>query len=158
MGAVRGLTTSKIGCLEERQGALLALCLELEELAAELESGLVPTSVGIVANKVEPLVAEAHRVEEEAFYPSLEARTTSCFGSLMITQIKSEHRVDGRAAHELALTLRAVADRRCALGLDTVAYMARSFQEHLRRHVTAERLLLENLLATESDDARESAA
>jgi hemerythrin-like domain-containing protein len=158
MGAVHGLTTSEIGRLEECHGALLVLCLELEELAAELESGLVPAAVGIVADKVEPLVAEAHRLEEEAFYPSLEARAASCFGSLMIAQIKSEHRVDRRAAHELALTLRAVGNHRCALGLDTVAHMTSSFQEYLRRHVTAEQMLLANLLATESEDATEPVA
>jgi hypothetical protein len=158
MDECKHLTASKVGRLDTRHGALLALCLELEELAAEFDSGLVPKNTGIVAGKVEPLVKAAHRLEEEAFYPNLEARATSCFGSLMIAQIKSEHRVDGRAAHELALTLRAVADHRCALSLETVAYMTRSFQEHLRRHVAAEQMLLENLLATESEDTREPVA
>lgn len=158
MGRIKDLTASKLGRLEDRHWALLALCLELEELAAEFEKGLVPTATGIVAGRIEPLVGAAHRLEEEAFYPQLEARAGSCFGSLMIAQIKSEHRVDARAAHELALTLRAIADRCCALGLEMVADMTRSFQEHIRRHVTAEQMLLENLQATESEDVREPVA
>ena len=155
MKGSKGLTASKVGLLEERHRALLALCLELEELAGELEGGRLPATAGIVASKIEPLVKAAHAMEEQDFYPSLEARAASCFGALMIAQIKSEHRVDRRAAHELALTLRAVADQRCALGLDTVAHMARGFQEYLRRHITAEQMLLENLLTTASEDAAE---
>lgn len=158
MDVSKGLTASKVGRLEERHRALLALCLELEELAVEFENGLVPAAAGVVADTIEPLVKEAHRLEEEDLYPNLEARAVSCFGSLIIAQVKAEHHVDRRAAHELALTLRAVGNRRCALSLKTVANMTLSFQEYLRRHVTAEQMLLANLLATESEDATEPAA
>jgi hemerythrin-like domain-containing protein len=98
---------------------------------------------------VEPLVMSAHTFEEESFYPSLEEHASSCFGSLMIAQIKSEHRVDRRAAHELAMTLRALADRRCRLSLEAVATMTRGFLEYVMRHIAAEKVLLDTLLVAE---------
>lgn len=140
------LAAPQVRRFEEQHRALMALCLALEELAADLESGDVPATTASMAERIEPLVEAGHVLEEESLYPSFEANAGSCFGSLMITQIKSEHRVDRRAARELALTLRALANRRCRLSLATVAHMTRGFQEHVRRHVTAEQMLLDTLL------------
>ena len=64
-------------------------------------------------------------------------------------------RLDRRAAHELSRTLEAVVAGRCGLSLDTVVHMTRGFQEYLRRHVAAEQMLLDTLLATAAEDASE---
>lgn len=149
------LPASQVSLLEDRHRALLALCLELEDLALELDGGAVPAAVSGIAQRLEPLLTSAQTLEEESFYPSLEDNAGSCFGSLMIAQIKSEHRLDRRAAHELSRTLEAVATGRCGLGLGTVAHMTRGFQEYLRRHISAEQMLLETLTATAAEDAPE---
>lgn len=145
------LTAAEVQRLEAHHQGLLDLCLELEEMASELESGRVPARTRHLAKTLEPLIAAAHRLEEDSLYPDLERHAGSCFGSLMITQIKSEHRVDLRAARELALTFAALASRRCKLGLDTVAHMVRGFQEYLRRHIAAEQMLLFSLLSVEDE-------
>lgn len=147
------ITAAQVSLLEDRHFELLALCLELEELAADLDGGDIPAKVATLAARVEPLLTEAQRLEEESFYPCLEEYAGSCFGSLMIAQIKSEHRLDRRAAHELAMTLNALGHRRCSLSLETVALMVRGFQEYLRRHVCAEQILIDSLLAATGDAA-----
>lgn len=147
----QGLTASEVQRLEKHHRELLHLCLELEDVAAELDGGRVPSATHRIAQTLEPLVSAAHRLEEDSLYPDLERHAGSCFGSLMIAQIKAEHRVDHRAARELALTLAAISGRRSRLRLDTVANMVRAFQEYLRRHVAAEQMLLFRLLAVEDE-------
>lgn len=141
------LSRMQVTMMEERHRALLALCLELEELARDLKHAIVPASTRPIAAQLEPLVDAAHKLEEETLYPTLEEQAGSCFSSLMIAQIKAEHGVDRKAAHELKLTLDAVADGRCRLSLDTVARMTTRFQDYLQRHVAAEQILLDNLVA-----------
>ncbi len=139
---------SQVHLMEDHHQALLALCGELEDLATGLERNMVPAMTRRVAAQLEPLVEAAQTLEEETLYPNLEERAGSCFSSLMIAQIKAEHGGDRKAAHEISLTLRAVADGRCTLSLDTVARMTKGFQDYLRRHVAAEQTLLDTLLAT----------
>ncbi|WP_159952308.1 hemerythrin domain-containing protein [Rhizobium sp. 18065] len=149
--STHGLTAAEVRQLEVHHRDLLQLCLELEDVAAELDVGRVPPKTQRLAKTMEPLISAAHRIEEDSLYPDLERHAGSCFGSLMIAQIKAEHRVDHRAARELALTLTAIAGRRSRLGLDIVANMVRGFQEYLRRHVAAEQMLLFCLLAIEDE-------
>nr|WP_299499588.1 hemerythrin domain-containing protein [uncultured Rhizobium sp.] len=149
--STHGLTAPEVQRLEDHHRDLLHLCLELEDMAAELEDGRVPSKTRRLAKTLEPLMSAAHRLEEDSFYPDLERHAGSCFGSLMIAQIKAEHRVDHRAARELALTLAAIASRRSRLGLGTVANMVRGFQEYLRRHIAAEQMLLFRLLSIEDE-------
>ncbi len=141
------LSSTQVALMEERHRALLALCVELDEVATDFARSIVPAAVMSVAARLEPLVEAAHQLEEETLYPTLEENAGSCFSSLMIAQIKAEHSVDRKAAHELKLTLGAVADGRCRLSLDMVARMTRRFQEYLQRHVAAEQILLDNLIA-----------
>lgn len=145
------LTATEVKALEDKHRDLLILCLKLEELAANLDTGEIPRGLQKVAKHIEPLVAAAHTLEEQKLYPDLELHAGSCFGSLLLDQVKSEHRVDRRAARELSLTLAAVAHKRCKLNLDTVAHMVRGFQDAVRRHITAEQMLLQQLLNVEPD-------
>lgn len=145
------LTASEVRALEDKHRDLLILCLKLEELAADFDTGEIPRGLQKVAKHIEPLVAAAHTLEEQKLYPDLKLHAGSCFGSLLLDQVKSEHRVDRRAARELSLTLAAVARKRCKLNLDTVAHMVRGFQDAVRRHITAEQMLLQQLLSVEPD-------
>lgn len=145
------LTATEVRALEDKHRDLLILCLKLEELAADFDTGEIPRGIQKVAKHIEPLVAAAHTLEEQKFYPELELHAGSCFGSLLLDQVKSEHRVDRRAARELSLTLAAVARKRCRLSLKTVAHMVRGFQEAVRRHITAEQMLLQQLLNVEPE-------
>ncbi|MGL4199346.1 MAG: hemerythrin domain-containing protein [Allorhizobium sp.] len=145
------LTATEVRALEDKHRDLLILCLKLEELAADFDTGEIPPGIQKVAKHIEPLVAAAHTLEEQKFYPDLELHAGSCFGSLLLDQVKSEHRVDRRAARELSLTLAAVARKRCRLSLKTVAHMVRGFQEAVRRHITAEQMLLQQLLNVEPE-------
>lgn len=145
------LTAAEVRALEDKHRDLLMLCLQLEELATDFDAGEVPRGIGKVAKHIEPLIAAAHTLEEQKFYPDLELHAGSCFGALLLDQVKSEHRVDRRAARELSLTLAAVAQKRCRLSLNTVAHMVRGFQEALRRHITAEQMLLQQLLSVEPE-------
>ncbi len=96
------LTAAEVRALEGKHRKLLILCLQLEELATDFDAGEVPRSIGKVAKHIEPLIAAAHTLEEQKFYPDLELHAGSCFGSLLLDQVKSEHRVDRRAARELS--------------------------------------------------------
>lgn len=145
------LTVTEVRALEDKHRDLLILCLRLEELATDFDAGEIPRGIQTVAKHIEPLVAAAHILEEQKFYPDLELHAGSCFGSLLLDQVKSEHRVDRRAARELSLTLAAVARKRCRLSLETVAHMVRGFQEAVRRHITAEQMLLQQLLSLEHE-------
>jgi hemerythrin-like domain-containing protein len=145
------LTAAEVRALEDKHRDLLILCLRLEELAIDFEAGEVPRDIQKIAKHIEPLVAAAHSLEEQKLYPDLELHAGSCFGSLLLDQVKSEHRVDRRAARELSLTLAAVARKRCRLSLETVAHMVRGFQEAVRRHITAEQMLLQQLLTIEPE-------
>ena len=145
------LTATEVRALEDKHRDLLLLCLRLEELAADFAAGEVPRGIQKVARHIEPMVAAAQTLEEQKFYPDLELHAGSCFGSLLLDQVKSEHRVDRRAARELALTLTAVARKQCRLSLDTVAHMVRGFQEAVRRHITTEQMLLQQLLTMEPE-------
>ncbi|RKE83302.1 hemerythrin domain-containing protein [Rhizobium sp. AG855] len=145
------LTVAEVRALEDKHRDLLVLCLRLEEFAIDFDAGEVPRGIGKVAKHIEPLMAAAHTLEEQKLYPDLQVHAGSCFGSLLLDQVKSEHRVDRRAAHELSLTLAAVARKRCRLSLETVAHMVRGFQEAVRRHITAEQMLLQQLLSVEPE-------
>ena len=145
------LDAAEVTALEDKHHDLLVLCLQLEELATDFDAGALPNGIENVAKLIEPLLVAAHTLEEQRLYPGLEFHAKSCFGVLLLDQVKSEHRVDRRAARELSLTLEAVAHKRCRLSLKTVATMVRGFQEAIRRHVTAEQLLLQQFLDLEPE-------
>ncbi|WP_171521088.1 hypothetical protein [Ensifer canadensis] len=71
-----------------------------------------------------------------------------------IERPKADHRCDRLAAEELSLLLCELADGRSDLGPNTVARLLHRFQEALRRHIHAESLLMEALLAAKAE-ARE---
>ncbi|MFC3162243.1 hemerythrin domain-containing protein [Ciceribacter thiooxidans] len=122
---------------------LLDLCGQLETIADSLPFELDHELCREVADRIVPVLTRTQTVEELVLYPFLEESAGSCFSAMTIDRLKGEHMCDRIAAEEVALTLEAVLDNRCGLTFETVGYMLRGFFECLRRHVAAERSLIE---------------
>ncbi|WP_337183686.1 hemerythrin domain-containing protein [Shinella sp.] len=142
------LAAADIGRLEALHKDLLDLCLRLEEAAGEPG---IASELRNLADAIPPLLRAVHDLEERLLFPDFDRNAGSCFAALTIERLKAEHRYDRLAAEELSLTLKAVAEERCALSPDTVARMIGGFQESLRRHVFSEQVLLEALLSAKAD-------
>lgn len=122
---------------------LLDLCGRLEAIADSLPFALDQELCRQVATDIVPVLTRTQTVEELVLYPFLEESAGSCFSAMTIDRLKGEHMCDRLAAEEVALTLDAVLDNRCGLSFETVGYMLRGFFECLRRHVAAEKSLIE---------------
>ena len=142
------LNAADIGRLETLHQALLGLCLRLEEAASEPGTA---SELQALAEAISPALRAVHDLEEQLLFPDFDRHAGSCFAAMAIQRLKAEHRCDRLAAEELSLTLKAVAEERCALSPDTVARMIGGFQESLRRHVFSEQVLLEALLSAKAD-------
>lgn len=138
-----------IGRLETLHGNLLDLCLRLEEVAGEPD---VAVELRALAEAMPPLLKAVHDLEERLLFPDFDRHAGSAFATTAIAQWKAEHRCDRMAAEELASTLKAVAEDRCALSSETVFRMIVGFQEALRRHVFSEKMMLEALLSARAED------
>ncbi|SMC73335.1 hemerythrin domain-containing protein [Rhizobium sp. RU36D] len=145
------LTAEDVARLERYHQRLLSLCIQLEEAAAELDDGRVPQDLFETTERILPLLAVAQEFEERIFFPDFDRNAGSCFAAMMIEKLKAEHRCDHRAAEELSLTLQSLWRGRCKLAFPVVSSMLRGFQECLRRHISAEQLILESLLVAEAE-------
>lgn len=142
------LSASDIRELEVLHKGLLDQCLRLEEAAGE--PGMI-RELQETTDAILPLLAALHDREERLLFPDFDRHAGSCFAATMIERLKAEHRCDRLAAEELSLTLKAVADDRCALSHETVTRMIVGFQEALRRHVFSEKIVLEALLSAKAE-------
>lgn len=145
------LSAPDVRRLEAHHRDLLDLCIRLEDAAGELETAVVQADLQALAESIPALLARTHDFEEQRLFPDFDRNAGSCFAAMMIEQLKAEHRCDRLGARELSLTLKALAGGRCTLALDTIAYMIRGFQECLRRHIAAEKLMIETLLVAEAE-------
>ncbi|QRM57156.1 hemerythrin domain-containing protein [Sinorhizobium sp. BG8] len=142
------LAAADIGRLEALHQNLLDLCLRLEEAAADTD---VTAELRDLADAIPPLLAAVHNLEEHLLFPDFDRHAGSCFAAMAIERLKAEHRCDRLAGEELSLTLKAVAEERCALSPETVSRMMVGFQESLRRHVFSEMMILEALLSAKAE-------
>ena len=142
------LDAADIGRLETLHQTLLDLCLRLEEIAGERGTA---GELQALAGAIPPALKAVHELEERLLFPDFDRHAGSCFAALAIERLKAEHRCDRLAAEELSLTLKAVADDRCALSPETVSRMISGFQESLRRHVFSEQMILETLIAAKAE-------
>lgn len=142
------LAAADIARLEALHHDLLDLCLRLEEAAGEPDAG---EDFLQLAGRILPLLRAVHDLEEALLFPDFDRHAGSCFAAMAIERLKAEHRCDRLAAEELALTLKAVAEGRCALSPDTVSRMIGGFQESLRRHVFSEKMMLEALISAKAE-------
>ncbi|GLU26196.1 hemerythrin domain-containing protein [Brucella sp. NBRC 12950] len=152
MTAGSSLQAADISRLETHHNALLRLCLQLEEAGEDVATGAAAAfDYQALAKEIPALLSEAHWLEETILFPAFDHHGGSGFATVVIERLKAEHRCDRLAVEELAETLQAVTEGRCLLAADTVAYMICGFLESLRRHILSEDLMLEALLAAESE-------
>ena len=152
MDAPSVLDATDISRLEAHHHDLLELCLRLEEIAEDLETGTSVQEYRRISTLIPRLVGETHALEEEVLFPDFSRQAHSHFANAVIERLKAEHRCDRLAAEELSQTLMAVADGRCRLASDTISYMVRGFMESVRRHILSEKLMIEALLAAKSEE------
>ena len=152
MDAPSVLHATDISRLEAHHHDLLELCLRLEEIAEDLETGTSVQEYRRISTLIPRLVGETHALEEEVLFPDFSRQAHSHFANAVIERLKAEHRCDRLAAEELSQTLMAVADGRCRLASDTISYMVRGFMESVRRHILSEKLMIEALLAAKPEE------
>ncbi|MGU3400678.1 hemerythrin domain-containing protein [Brucellaceae bacterium D45D] len=140
-----------ISHMEAHHGALLALCLQLEDIADQTESTGSRQDYLRLAKMIPQLISETHTLEEEVLFPDFDRQAGSHFATVIIERLKGEHRCDRLACEELVETLTAMAENCCDLAPATVTYMIRGFIESLRRHILSEKLMIEALLAAKSE-------
>jgi hemerythrin-like domain-containing protein len=150
--SVTPLNAPDIRRLETNHQQLLSLSLQLEQAMEEIGTDPKYFDLQRLSNSIFLLLREAHDLEERVLFPGFDHRAGSCFSVMIIEHLKAEHRYDRLAGEELRLTLTALSEGRCALPLDTIARMLRSFLECLRRHVSTEKLMMEALLAAEAEE------
>ncbi len=145
------LNAQDLAALGRNHDALLTLCLKLEEIADSLPFDINEDLCREVSQSVTPLLRQTQQLEERVLFPDFDRSAGSCFAAMMIERLKGEHRCDGLAAEEISLTLKAMIEGRCRLSFDTVGYMLRGFFECIRRHVAAEKLMIEALCVAEAE-------
>ncbi|NKC23181.1 hemerythrin domain-containing protein [Ochrobactrum oryzae] len=151
MDTLPALHATDISRLEAHHHELLQLCLQLEEIAGDLESDASMQEYWRIAKLIPRLVSETHALEEEVLFPDFSRQAHSHFANAIIERLKAEHRCDRMAAEELSQTLTAVAKGCSNLAADTISYMMRGFMESVRRHILSEKLMIEALLAAKSE-------
>lgn len=145
----RRLNEQELTTLRQNHEELLRLCRNLEEVAGSLPFEIDEKLCRDVSEKVVPLLAKTQDFEEQVLFPDLDRNAGSCFTAMMIERLKNEHRCDRLAAVEISLTLKAMLDGHCGLSFETLGYMLRGFFECVRRHVAAEKEMIDQLIENE---------
>jgi hemerythrin-like domain-containing protein len=147
----RILDEQQLTTLRQNHEELLGLCRNIEELADSLPFDINEKLCRAVSDTVVPLLARTQEFEERLLFPNLDRSAGSCFTAMMIERLKNEHRCDRLAAEEISLTLKAMLRGHCGLTFETIGYMLRGFFECVRRHVAAEKAMIDQLMQTESE-------
>ncbi|WP_454289378.1 hemerythrin domain-containing protein [Rhizobium arsenicireducens] len=147
----RILDEQQLTTLRQNHEELLGLCRNIEELADSLPFDINEKLCRAVSDTVVPLLARTQKFEERLLFPNLDRSAGSCFTAMMIERLKNEHRCDRLAAEEISLTLKAMLRGHCGLTFETIGYMLRGFFECVRRHVAAEKAMIDQLMQTESE-------
>ena len=151
MHAHRILDQQQLNTLRQNHEELLGLCRNLEELADSLPFAINERLCRDISDTVLPLLARTQEFEEQLLFPDLDRSAGSCFTAMMIERLKNEHRCDRLAAEEISLTLKALLRGRCGLTFETIGYMLRGFFECMRRHVAAEKAMIDQLTPMEPE-------
>ncbi|PPJ44925.1 hemerythrin domain-containing protein [Rhizobium sp. KAs_5_22] len=147
----RILDEQELNTLKQNHEDLLGLCRSLEELADSLPFAINEKQCREVSDTVLPLLARTQEFEEQLLFPDLDRSAGSCFTAMMIERLKNEHRCDRLAAEEISLTLKAMLRGHCGLTFETIGYMLRGFFECVRRHVAAEKAMIDQLIPMEPE-------
>ena len=138
--------SAEFSALTQSHSALLDLCLRLEEIADSLPHPDRQLCLH-AARMLPPLVARAHKVEEDVLFPAL-MRDAALLTDMPATldRLRLEHCEDECFAEEVQDELLALGRGDAHLVLEATGYMLRGFFEGLRRHIAQERLLLDALV------------
>ncbi len=125
--------------LKECLNRLDSLCTDLEAIADQLPSGTQPPAILPISQKIESIIREVHKLEEEQIFPELLQRYPDDLSlQAALERLRHEHIEDEGFSAEIAEALNDLAsgsDRRT----ETLGYMLRGFFECLRRHIAFER-------------------
>jgi len=122
----------------------LALCDELEQIADSLPDQIDRSKCLHAATKLGPMIRSIHEFEEDVLFPALAAvRTNDESLAKTLERLRFEHCEDECFAEELTEALLELGRGSKTVNIEATAYMLRGFFEAVRRHVAAEREIVQ---------------
>lgn len=117
----------------------LDLCARLETLADSLPNNIDSQECLSLSWQIYPIVREAHRFEEETFFPILFlSKQDKSSVSESLERLKFEHWEDESSAEDISISLRQMISDPAKANVEKVSYQLRGFFEGLRRHIAFE--------------------
>lgn len=135
---------TELASLRENYSKLLDTCDLLEDIADGLPNHVPKDRCLLLAGSIVQQLQTTHRLENQVLMPLLAASDHAGLRQAA-ERLRQEHIVDEHAAMEIEETLNDLVQGRSTLSADATGYLLRSFFESVRRHVHAERELLELL-------------
>lgn len=135
---------SELDGLRECYSRLLDICNLLEGVADGLPNDIPRAQCQLLANSVVKQLRATHALEDRVLIPLLLASEHAGLRQAA-ERLRQEQTVDDQAALEIEETLNDLMQGKSVLSADATGYLLRSFFESVRRHVHAERDLLDLL-------------
>lgn len=117
----------------------LALCAEIEAIADALPRGPDHSACLRLADRLVPMLRQAHRYEEDVLFPAFEAGIANPAAETSIRRLKKEHVEDQCGAQDISEALMAIGHGAPIANPEAFGFMLRAFFETLRRHIAFER-------------------
>jgi hemerythrin-like domain-containing protein len=126
--------------ISEAHDDKLQLCQEIEAIADALPS-VDRLQCLLIANRLVPLLREAHRYEEEEIFPIFERSGGHALMARIasVRRLKAEHVEDECAAQDLTEALLDIGHGGTVPNPEALGFMLRAFFETIRRHIAFER-------------------
>ncbi len=122
----------------------LALCNALEEIADSLPDRIDRSKCLKAAADLGPTIRSIHKFEEEVLFPALTAlMTDDAVSAKTLERLRFEHCEDECFAEELTEALLDLGHGSTSVNIEATGYMLRGFFEAVRRHVAAEREIVQ---------------
>lgn len=134
----------ELASLRGAYSRLLDICDLLEAIADGLPNHVPQARCQMLAQGIVQQLQATHSLENAVLMPLLAASAHAGLRQAA-ERLAQEHTVDEHAAMEVADVLKDLVAGRNALSADATGYLLRSFFETIRRHVHAERELLDLL-------------
>jgi iron-sulfur cluster repair protein YtfE (RIC family) len=116
----------------------LSLCAQLERIADSLPNRTDRLLCLQIANRLLPVMREAHRHEEQVLFPVFD-RARRSWGRVMVAQLTSDHTFDECAAEEITERLLHIGHGGGVANPEALGFMLRAFFDTVRRHIAYER-------------------
>jgi len=111
------------------------LCAKLEAVADSLPNDFNVRECLALTETLTPILAAAHRFEEEQVFPLLKDADHSLEVNEILQRLTFEHMGDETVADELSITLRDYVTGHGKAKAETLAWMLRAFFDSMRRHL-----------------------